>query len=102
MNVQVAAYTVPTEAPESDGTAEWDRTTLVLIELAHEDLRGLGYTYADPATARAARFLAPHVAACSPYNVRSIFETCVTIGATTAAAAPPPWPSRRSTARPGT
>lgn len=27
--MDVAAYTIPTAAPESDGTAEWDSTTLV-------------------------------------------------------------------------
>ncbi|MCA1827814.1 MAG: enolase C-terminal domain-like protein [Myxococcales bacterium] len=78
MNVHVAAYTVPTEAPESDGTAEWDRTTLVLVELEHRAVRGMGYTYADDATARAVQFLAPHLSELSPYNTRSIFRTCVT------------------------
>ena len=29
--LDVAAYTVPTETPESDGTLEWDSTTLVLV-----------------------------------------------------------------------
>ena len=27
--LQVAAYRVPTDAPESDGTLEWDSTTIV-------------------------------------------------------------------------
>jgi len=30
--VQVSAYTIPTDQPESDGTAEWDATTIVLVE----------------------------------------------------------------------
>jgi L-alanine-DL-glutamate epimerase-like enolase superfamily enzyme len=42
---------IPTDAPESDGTLEWDRTTLVVVELTAGDTRGLGYTYADLATA---------------------------------------------------
>ena len=49
--LSVQAYTVRTDFPESDGTFEWDRTTLVLV-LAHGGGRqGLGYTYADTATA---------------------------------------------------
>lgn len=48
----VSAYTVPTAAPESDGTASWDRTTMVLVEVSAGGKPGLGYTYADTATAR--------------------------------------------------
>jgi L-alanine-DL-glutamate epimerase-like enolase superfamily enzyme len=49
--VDVAAYTVPTDAPESDGTLQWDKTTLVLVHITAGMWRGLGYTYADQATA---------------------------------------------------
>ena len=49
---QVAAYTVPTDAPESDGTLEWSATTLVVLTLSAGGMRGLGYGYADGATAR--------------------------------------------------
>src|SRR5437762_2381696 len=48
----VLAYTVPTETPESDGTYAWDSTTLVLVEAEGGGQRGLGYSYADTATAR--------------------------------------------------
>jgi L-alanine-DL-glutamate epimerase-like enolase superfamily enzyme len=47
----VSAYRVPTDAPESDGTAAWDATTLVLCEAHAAGLVGLGYTYGDVATA---------------------------------------------------
>ncbi len=53
--VQVAAYTVPTDQPESDGTLEWDATTLVLVEATTGGTTGLGYTYASPATAMIVR-----------------------------------------------
>jgi L-alanine-DL-glutamate epimerase-like enolase superfamily enzyme len=43
---------IPTATPESDGTLEWDSTTLVLVEAGAGDERGIGYTYADVATAR--------------------------------------------------
>jgi L-alanine-DL-glutamate epimerase-like enolase superfamily enzyme len=49
--LKVTAYTIPTDYPESDGTLKWKKTTLVLVELGAEDIRGIGYTYADLATA---------------------------------------------------
>jgi L-alanine-DL-glutamate epimerase-like enolase superfamily enzyme len=51
-HVEVAAYTIPTDRPESDGTLEWTKTTLVVVHVSAGGLRGLGYTYADVATAR--------------------------------------------------
>ena len=49
--ITVSTYTVPTDLPESDGTLEWDHTTLVLVHAAAAGNTGLGYTYADTATA---------------------------------------------------
>jgi L-alanine-DL-glutamate epimerase-like enolase superfamily enzyme len=43
---EVDAFKVPTDFPESDGTAQWDSTTLVLVRLSAGKIRGLGYTYA--------------------------------------------------------
>lgn len=48
----VRVYTVPTDAPEADGTFRWDSTTMVLVELQAGGKRGLGYTYADPAAGK--------------------------------------------------
>jgi L-alanine-DL-glutamate epimerase-like enolase superfamily enzyme len=48
----VSAYRIPTDAAESDGTFEWDSTTLVLVELSAADVAAIGYTYADVATAQ--------------------------------------------------
>lgn len=53
--VEVAAYRVPTDTPESDGTLEWDSTTLILVELAGGGRSGLGYGYGDPAVATLVR-----------------------------------------------
>ena len=47
----VSAYKIPTDAPEADGTYAWNSTTLVLVEVSGGGVRGLGYTYADTATA---------------------------------------------------
>jgi L-alanine-DL-glutamate epimerase-like enolase superfamily enzyme len=50
-SVAVSAYRIPTDFPESDGTYEWDSTTLVVVEITAAETTGLGYTYADTATA---------------------------------------------------
>ncbi|MFD8810888.1 enolase C-terminal domain-like protein [Streptomyces sp. NPDC059627] len=50
--VDTALYTVPTDAPEADGTLAWDSTTLVLATVHCGEVTGLGYTYAPPAAAR--------------------------------------------------
>ena len=49
--VDVKTYTVATDFPESDGTLEWNHTTLVLVSVAGGGNQGIGYTYADTATA---------------------------------------------------
>jgi L-alanine-DL-glutamate epimerase-like enolase superfamily enzyme len=49
--IQVSVYTVPTETPESDGTLQWDKTSLVLVEVFAGGKTGLGYSYADISTA---------------------------------------------------
>ncbi len=50
--LEVSAYTVPTDSPESDGTLEWDSTTMVLVEASGGGERGLGYTYGDVSVGR--------------------------------------------------
>jgi L-alanine-DL-glutamate epimerase-like enolase superfamily enzyme len=50
--LDVHAYTVPTDAPEADGTLSWSETTLVVVLARAGEEEGLGYTYADIATAR--------------------------------------------------
>ena len=49
--VETAAYRIPTETPEADGTFDWDATTLVLVQLEAAGRHGLGYTYNTAATA---------------------------------------------------
>jgi L-alanine-DL-glutamate epimerase-like enolase superfamily enzyme len=49
----VSAYRIPTDtAAESDGTLVWSATTLVVVEAHGGGTNGIGYTYADTATAR--------------------------------------------------
>lgn len=49
--LEVQAVTVPTDAPEADGTLEWDSTTIVIVEVEADGVRGLGYTYGDASVA---------------------------------------------------
>lgn len=49
--IDVAAYTIPTDAPESDGTLAWDSTTMVVVRAHSQGACGLGYTYAHAAAA---------------------------------------------------
>jgi len=51
-DLRVSALTIPTETPEADGTYEWDSTTIVIVEVTAGGKQGLGYTYADSATAK--------------------------------------------------
>ena len=58
--VSAAAFRVPTELPEADGTAEWSETTVVVVRLSAGGVEGLGYSYADAAAADVVeRVLAP-------------------------------------------
>ena len=49
------ACTIPTDEPESDGTAEWSSTTIVVVEACAGEHAGLGYTYCDAAAAGVVR-----------------------------------------------
>ena len=75
-DIRVSAYDVPTESePESDGTAVWSKTTLVVVEVQSGAWRGLGYTYADAGAARLLRdVIAPHVRGLDPFDTRRIYE----------------------------
>jgi L-alanine-DL-glutamate epimerase-like enolase superfamily enzyme len=50
-SVEASAYTVPTDAPEADGTLSWDSTTLVLATARAGGVSGIGWTYGPAACA---------------------------------------------------
>jgi L-alanine-DL-glutamate epimerase-like enolase superfamily enzyme len=50
--LEVAAFTIPTDAPEADGTLSWTATTVVVVHAYAADEWGIGYTYADVSTAK--------------------------------------------------
>ena len=57
--LRVSAFEIPTSGRESDGTLSWDATVLVTVEAHAGGVAGLGYTYADVATAQ---FVSSHLA----------------------------------------
>jgi L-alanine-DL-glutamate epimerase-like enolase superfamily enzyme len=50
--LEARSYRIPTDQPESDGTLQWDSTTLVVVHVLAGGKRGMGYTYCDAAAAK--------------------------------------------------
>lgn len=50
-DLNVSVYKIPTDSPESDGTIEWDSTTMILVEINAGGKMGMGYSYADISSA---------------------------------------------------
>ncbi len=69
--LSISVFTIPTEAPESDGTFAWSSTTIVTVEARAGDEVGLGYTYGDASTgALIESLLAPAVEGLEALDVR--------------------------------
>jgi L-alanine-DL-glutamate epimerase-like enolase superfamily enzyme len=72
--LDVHAYTIPTDQPESDGTLEWDSTSVVVVEAHGGGRTGLGYTYCDTSAAGVVRsLLAPIVEGEDATAVRALW-----------------------------
>jgi serine phosphatase RsbU (regulator of sigma subunit)/PAS domain-containing protein len=77
-SIEATACTVPAERRESDGTLEWDATTIVVAEARTGDITGLGYTYGHPAVAEViGGTLAPIVTSGRELNVRRCWRRMV-------------------------
>lgn len=50
--LEVGAYSISTDAPESDATLEWDSTTIVVVEARAAGKHGFGWSYTDASAAR--------------------------------------------------
>jgi L-alanine-DL-glutamate epimerase-like enolase superfamily enzyme len=73
--VDVEVFTIPTDAPESDGTLEWDATTIVVVEAHAGGETGLGYTYTHAAAAElVADTLQDAVRGCDALDVRQAWQ----------------------------
>ncbi|MFD1213301.1 enolase C-terminal domain-like protein [Arthrobacter sp. GCM10027362] len=70
MGLNAAAYTVPTDAPEADGTFAWDSTTLVLVQARAAGHSGMAWTYAPEACAGLVTgLLGPAVAGTDAFDI---------------------------------
>lgn len=70
-----AAYCVPTEVPESDGTSSWSSTTIVVVTARAAGCVGLGYTYAHRACADVVdTSLAPVVRGCDALDAPAVWQ----------------------------
>lgn len=49
--VRACSYTIPTDAPEADGTYAWDSTTIVVAEILAGGKSGIGYSFTDRSVA---------------------------------------------------
>lgn len=73
-----AAFTIPTEAPESDGTLEWRSTTMVVVEAFGGGAHGVGFSYTDASAALLIRDrLAPLVCGRSAMDVGGAWEQMI-------------------------
>jgi L-alanine-DL-glutamate epimerase-like enolase superfamily enzyme len=68
VKLDVHACTIPTDEPETDGTAAWDSTTIVVVEASTGGETGVGYTYCEPA---AAELVQSKLAPCVGEDVRA-------------------------------
>ena len=69
------AFTIPTDAPEADGTFAWDSTTLIVVEIRCGDATGLGYTYSHKtAAALACELMKKHVEGQNPLETNALFS----------------------------
>jgi L-alanine-DL-glutamate epimerase-like enolase superfamily enzyme len=73
-SIHAAAYRIPTDEPEADGTFAWDSTVIVIVEVKAGGAQGVGYTYADASVATLiAHTLAQAVVNCDCFNVPSLW-----------------------------
>jgi L-alanine-DL-glutamate epimerase-like enolase superfamily enzyme len=72
------AYTIPTDAPEADGTLSWDSTTLIVAQANCGSVVGTGWTYGSPACATVINgLLAGEVVGRSAFNVTGASDRMV-------------------------
>lgn len=73
--LHAAAYTIPTEVPEADGTLAWDHTTLVVVRADCGQLTGTGWTYGHAACIDViTETLATHVVGHDALDVGAAFD----------------------------
>jgi L-alanine-DL-glutamate epimerase-like enolase superfamily enzyme len=68
--LKATAYTIPTDAPEADGTLSWNATTMVVVQAHCGSTLGTGWTYGSAAGAQVVNgLLADEVIGRSAYDI---------------------------------
>jgi L-alanine-DL-glutamate epimerase-like enolase superfamily enzyme len=76
--LDVQTFVIPTSSPESDGTIEWDKTTIVVVEAHGGGKMGLGWSYASRASAAVIHeVLAECVRGADTFAIGSTWQTMV-------------------------
>lgn len=76
--VTAAAYTIPTDAPEADGTLSWNETTLVVAQAHCGAVVGTGWTYGSTACAAVITgLLAGRVEGRNAFDIAGTFDAMV-------------------------
>jgi len=76
--LDAAAYTIPTDSPEADGTLAWDKTTMIIARIHAGDQCGIGWTYGAAAVADViVDVLSPHVLNHNVVDVGGAFDNMV-------------------------
>lgn len=77
-SIEATVYTVPTDAPEADGTLAWDSTTMIMVQVRAGGATGIGWTYGPAACAHiVADHLAGVVLGGDALDVGAAFEAMV-------------------------
>ena len=77
-SVSARAFRILTDAPEADGTASWDATTLVLVEVESGGLTGIGFSYAAGAAADVVRGkLSEVIEGGEPFDIPRLWQKMV-------------------------
>src|SRR6185437_12487841 len=77
-DVNVVAYTIPTDAPEADGTFAWNSTTVVVAHIAAGGETGLGYTYGSKSVVPAAEHIAEKaLVGQSPFDIPRLHQAMI-------------------------
>jgi L-alanine-DL-glutamate epimerase-like enolase superfamily enzyme len=72
--IDISAYVIPTKGQESDGTLQWNSTTIAVVEARAGDETGLGFTYGDLSVARLIdRTLSPLVLGKDAFQIPEIW-----------------------------
>jgi L-alanine-DL-glutamate epimerase-like enolase superfamily enzyme len=68
--VRAAAYRIPTDRPEADGTLAWKSTVLVVVHIYAGNSRGLGMTYGhSSAVGLIEEMLGPAISDCDCFDI---------------------------------